>query len=280
MVRFCETDKVKEIPLSINFLESLKGIMTSKNHLHRSHISNEIIEYVHSFCNAKVRENKYKITAIAHNLFRFDFFFLFKGLRAGVWRTRDLNIGGKNPTDINFANIGNQVLFIDTVKYFQQSLGVLANSLSDHEKPAISKECVRFLRNDEKLAQKFLFRTKEEQEWVLNYLSTLKDTIPYEMIIRYDYLDIKPENGEFFLHHQFYSILKDNILTDEEYENVRKFYQTMKLENLGELNKIYNFQDTIILREIFEQRSLHLQNHFKFNPRKCNSASSFKWLRS
>ena len=49
----------------------------------------------------------------------------------------------------------------------------------------------------------------------------------------------------------------------------------MKLKNLGELNKIYNFQDTIILCEIFEQRSEHLQKLFKYNPRKCNTASSF-----
>ena len=60
-------------------------------------------------------------------------------------------------------------------------------------------------------------------------------------------------------------------MTDEEYQ---KFYQTMKLENL-ELNKIYSFQDTIILCEIFEQRCSHLQDIFKFNPRKCNSACSF-----
>ena len=64
-------------------------------------------------------------------------------------------------------------------------------------------------------------------------------------------------------------------MTDEEYESVKKFYQTMKLENLGQLNKIYNFQDTIILCEIFEQSSSHLQDLFKFYPRKCNSASFF-----
>ena len=154
-------------------------------------------------------------------------------------------------------------------------MSALANSLTDNEKSAISKECERFLRNDEKLGQKFLSCTEEEQEWVLNYLCTGKGTIPYEMITRYNSLDVKPENGEFFLPHQFFSTLKDNILSDEEYKNVKKFYQTMKLENLGELNKIYNFQDTIILCEIFEQRSSHLQNLFKFNPRKCNSASSF-----
>ena len=95
------------------------------------------------------------------------------------------------------------------------------------------------------------------------------------MITRYNSLNIKPENGEVFLPHQFYSTLKNKILTDEEYENVKKFYQTMKLEYLGELNKIYNFQDTIVLCEIFEQWCSHLENLFKFNPRKCNSASSF-----
>ena len=49
----------------------------------------------------------------------------------------------------------------------------------------------------------------------------------------------------------------------------------MKLKNLGELNSIYNFQDNIILCEIFEQRSELLQEIFEYNSRKCNSASSF-----
>ena len=64
-------------------------------------------------------------------------------------------------------------------------------------------------------------------------------------------------------------------MSNEEYENVKNFYKTLKLQNLGELNKIYNFQDTIILCEIFEQCSSLLQKIFKYNPRKCNSASSF-----
>ena len=33
----------------------------------------------------------------------------------------------------------------------------------------------------------------------------------------------------------------------------------MSLENLGKLNKLYNFQDTIILTEILEQISYDLQ---------------------
>ena len=47
------------------------------------------------------------------------------------------------------------------------------------------------------------------------------------------------------------------------------------MPNLGELNKVYNFQDTIILCEIFEQRSGLLKKIFKENRRKCSSASKF-----
>ena len=65
-----------------------------------------------------MRENKSKISVVAHNLFRFDFFFLLKGLRAGVWK-RDISIGGKNPANRNFPNIGKKIMFLDTIKYFQ-----------------------------------------------------------------------------------------------------------------------------------------------------------------
>lgn len=69
--------------------------------------------------------------------------------------------------------------------------------------------------------------------------------------------------------------MKDSVISEEDYANVKNFYTILKMSNLGELNKIYNFQDTIILAEMFEQRSDFLQKIFKYNPRKCNSASSF-----
>ena len=52
------------------------------------------------------------------------------------------------------------------------------------------------------------------------------------------------------------------------------FYYS-ETENAGDLNRIYNFQDTAILYEIFESRSALLQKLFKYNAKKSNSASSF-----
>ena len=177
---------------------------------------------------------------------------MVKGLRVGVWKTRDIVIGGKTSTDINFAHIGNQVQFIDTIKYFQQSLSALAGSWTNSEKAEIYKACENYLFNNSKLSKIVLFLTETEKEWVLNYLSSGKGTIPYELITTFDSLSIFPDK-EFFEPHQFYSSMKDSVLSTEEYENVKKFDTILKFSNLGELNQIYNFQNTIILCEIFEQ---------------------------
>ena len=44
---------------------------------------------------------------------------------------------------------------------------------------------------------------------------------------------------------------------------------------MGDLNRVYNFQDTAILCEILESRFALLQILFEYNAKKCNSASSF-----
>lgn len=105
-------------------------------------------------------------------------------------------------------------------------------------------------------------------------MSSGKGTIPYQMINDFESLKITPKD-EFFDQKDFYSSLKEKDISDEEYENVKICFKLLRLETLGDMSRIYNFQDTLILCEIFEQRSVLLEKLFKFNPRKCNSASSF-----
>ena len=59
---------------------------------------------------------------IAHNLFGFDMFFFIKGYLATAWGTKDLNIGGTNVTHINYGNMGGEIKFVVTIKYYQKSL--------------------------------------------------------------------------------------------------------------------------------------------------------------
>ena len=107
---------------------------------------------------------------------------------------------------------------------------------------------------DPKFSRPFLEVSTADKDWVLNYLSSGKETIPYEMINDFDSLDISL-NKDLFEIHRFYSNMKGTVISHEEYQNVKKFYKLMKMPNLGELNNIYNFQDTIILYELFKYRS-------------------------
>ena len=66
-------------------------------------------------------------------------------MRLCVWRIKQLNIGAKNLTNVEYANTGNQVKFIDTMKYYQQSLSPLSNNTSEIEKKNIRFLCLKFI---------------------------------------------------------------------------------------------------------------------------------------
>lgn len=65
-------------------------------------------------------------------------------MRLSAWRTKDVNIGGKNLTDINFASIDN-FKFIDTIKYYQTSLAQLSETITEVEREKIKTLTVQFL---------------------------------------------------------------------------------------------------------------------------------------
>ena len=57
------------------------------------------------------------------------------------------------------------------------------------------------------------------------------------MIRSYEDLDaVLPE--EFFTIIEFYSSLKNEIISEEAYENVKKFYGLLRLQKLSDLNDI------------------------------------------
>ena len=128
-----------EIITTNKFFGKVHRCIKVKIHLHHSHITGEIFGYSHDFCNWKVKETKSEIPLIAHNLFGFDMFYFIKGCRASAWGSKDLNFGRNNLTNINFGNIGNEIKFIDTLKYYQKSLGELASTLTETEKSSVKK---------------------------------------------------------------------------------------------------------------------------------------------
>ena len=114
---------------------------------------------------------------------------------------------------------------------------------------------------------------QSKKDKILDIISTGKGIIPYELIVNMEYFFITSDQ-DFSEKTEFFSELKLSAVNDEDYEQSKYLYQTLKMRNLGDLNDLYNAQDVILLTEIIESRFQVMQNAYGFNPRKCNSASS------
>ena len=100
-----------------SFLDDIKNILFASHAIHHSNVTGNMIRYAHDFGNKKIRKNQNLISAFEHNLFSLYFLFVVKGIRICVGRTKKLNIGGTNLTNVQYPNIGSQVKFIDTIKH-------------------------------------------------------------------------------------------------------------------------------------------------------------------
>ena len=262
----CETVTTKDL------FESVHKIVNVKIHLHHSHVTGKITRYVHDFCNWQVRENNQVVSCIAHNFFKFDMIFFIKAIILSVWRTKDINIGGKNLTDLNYASIDN-FKFIDTMKYYQTSLGQLSETLSDKEKENVAKLTVQFLTDHDYFSTIWKNLTNNHKNKIIEIIMSGKGVIPYEKIETIESLSCKPEDGIFFSKDEFFSTLKGKSVDDDCYENAKQLFITLKMRDLSDLNGLYNAQDVIILLEIIENRFQTMQDKTGYNPRIINSAS-------
>ena len=66
-----------------NLLESVHRVINVKMHCHHSHVTGKILGYAHNFFNMKVRKSE-SVFLYYSQLFRFDMFFLLKGIRLSI----------------------------------------------------------------------------------------------------------------------------------------------------------------------------------------------------
>ena len=86
---------------------------------------------------------------------------------------------------------------------------------------------------------------------------------------------LTPENDVFFEKSEPYSDLKQRAVSDSDYASSFYLHTALKMRHLGNMNELYNAQNVILLCEIVEHRFQSMHDTNGFNPRKCNSASTF-----
>lgn len=256
------------------FFSYVYRLVRGKFRLHHSHITGQIYGYVHDFCNTTLIEKSTpEIPFVAHNFFGFDLFHYIKAYIVSAWCTKELNIRGTNLTHANYCNISGDIRIIDSFKFYQQSLNKLLSTLKAQEENAVKKLTEKFLNEHYYFLTVSPHLNVNKKNKISEIISEGKGMILYEIIVDMKSFFIKPDH-EFWEKSNFFSELKQSVLSNEDYENSKYLYQTLKMRNLGDLNDLYNTQDVILLTEIIESEFKAMQNTYGFNPRKCNSASS------
>ena len=274
MIDFPSSSFMHDTITTNNVFRNVHRLIKVKVHLHHSHITGKILGYAHDFCNWNVRENKSEIALTAHNLFGFNMFFFIKGYPGTAWGTKDLNVGKTNLTHINDGNIAGEIKFIGTLKYYQKRLGELAATLSEDEKNSVKQLTKQFFNRQPYFSEVWKYLGDSQKNKVLEIIAEGKGIIPYEKIVDMNSMFLTPENDVFFEKSEFYSDLKQQAVSDSDYESSVFLYRTLKMQNLGDKNDLYNVQDVILLCEIAENRFHFMHDQYSLNPNKCNSVST------
>ena len=182
---------------------------------------------------------------------------------------------GSGLTNLKSYTIGKHIKFIDSVKYYQQPLSKLASSANAEEKTRIKSLFLDYFAYVHPYYSNFsMTLLKEGMQFVLEHLASGKGCFPYEIVTVFNSLSTVPEDGDFWLIKRFYSRLKDEGISQKEWEACKKLYKVLKMRNFSDFNNIYNIQDVIILVVILEYRWQMINDDTRFDPRCFTSANT------
>ena len=101
----------------------------------------------------------------------------------------------------------------------------------------------------------------------MEYLSSGKGCFPSEIVTGFHSLSVVPEDGDFWDIESFYSRLRDEGISQKEWEGCKKLYKVLKMRNLSDFNDISNIQNVIKLAVILKYRWQKIEENTGFDPR-------------
>ena len=227
------------------------------------HITGKYRGSAHQECNLQLRVNpeKVKIPVIFHNLRGYDSHFIMQEIGAIVKNhSYTNNKGEKCQMNINAIPnnmekymafmLGNHLTFIDSFQFMSSSLEKLVNNLPRESLKYTSK---RFKDN------KF-------------------DLMVRKGVYPYDYMDsFKKFKEQLPSKEDFYSILNDEHISDEDYQHAQNVWKKFNLKNMGEYHDLYLQSDILLLADVFENFRKTCLEYYKLDPCHYFTSPALSW---
>ena len=227
------------------------------------HITGKYRGSAHQECNLQLKLNpeKVKIPVIFHNLRGYDSHFIMQEIGAIVKDYEYTNKDGKkcqmniNAIPNNMEKymafmLGNHLTFLDSFQFMSSSLEKLVGNLP--------KESLKY-------TSKMFKGTKFD-------LMIRKGVYPYDYMDSFDKFNSPLPKKE-----EFYSILNNEHISDENYKHAQNVWNTFNLKNMGEYHDLYLQSDILLLTDVFENFRKTCLEYYKLDPCHYFTSPGLSW---
>ena len=228
------------------------------------HITGKFRGLARQECNLKLRikPENIKIPVIFHNLRGYDSHFITQqigeiakkhGYTNKKGEKQDLNINAipYNMEKYMAFMLGNHLTFIDSFQFMSSSLDKLASNLPKDN---------------------LIYTSKAFKGKSLDLLSK-KGVYPYDFMDSFE----KFNNRELPTKDQFYSILNDEHITDDEYIHAKEVWNTFYIKTMGDYHDLYLVSDVLLLTDVFENFRKTCIQYYKLDPCHYFTSPGLSW---
>ena len=227
------------------------------------HITGKYRGSAHQECNLQLRLNpeEVKIPVIFHNLRGYDSHFIMQEIGAifknhtyknnkGEEKQMNINAIPNNMEKYMAFMLGNHLTFIDSFQFMSSSLEKLVSNLPKESLKYTSKSF-----KGEKLD-----------------LMVRKGVYPYDYMDSFEKFNHKLPSKE-----DFYSILNDQHISNEDYEHAQNVWNKFSLKNMGDYHNLYLKSDILLLADVFENFRNTCLEYYKLDPCHYFTSPGLSW---
>ena len=228
------------------------------------YISGKYRGAAHVDCNLKLKIESYnvKIPVIFHNLRGYDSHFIIQEIGKIVkkHKIKDKN-GDENEMNISIIPnnmerymafmLGRHLKFIDSFQFMNSSLEKLVSNLNKDQFYYTSK----------------IFKGEKFD------MMTKKGVYPYDYMDSFEKFDERKLPSK----EEFYSLLNDQDISDDDYNHAKNVWKLFKIQNMGQYHDLYLKSDVMLLSDVFQNFRKICLKYYKLDPCHYFSSPGLSW---
>ena len=228
------------------------------------HITGKFRGSAHQDCNLKlqIKPETIKIPVIFHNLRGYDSHFIMQQIgkiaeehtytnKKGEKVEMNINCIPNNMEKYMAFMLGNHLVFLDSFQFMSSSLDNLVKNLPD--------EAFKY--------------TKQEFEKEQFNLMKQKGIYPYDHMDSFDRFN----ETKLPVQQDFYSILNNEHISDEQYKHAQNVWDTFNLKTMGDYHDLYLKSDILLLADVFENFRKTCLQCYKLDPCHYFTSPGLSW---